>query len=110
MDASRAVAAQLAKLFLRRFDPDEAHTLSEREYAESLASTLKEIEAGTIEDEQSKQLLRAMTSAAKHTLRTNVHVGDRWALCLRLDPGFFESILPPVSSGFSNLPCDCRSF
>ena len=80
--------------------------MSESSYSDALSGTLKQIEAGTVGDEESKQLLRAMTSAAKHTLRTNVHVEDRWALSLRLDPRFFESILPPVSTGFSNLPCN----
>ena len=45
-----------------------------------------------------------MVSAAQHTLRTNVHVDGRWALSFRLDPRFFEPVLPPVSAGFSNVP------
>jgi len=98
------IAAQLARDFLARFDPALGATMTEAAYAEALGATLKTIEAGSVDDEQSKQLLRAMTSAAKHTLRTNAHVEDRWALALRLDPRFFEPILPPVAAGFSNLP------
>ena len=57
----------------------------------------------SVSDEQSKQLLRAMISAARHTLRTNVHIDGRWSLSLRLQPQFFEPVLPPAPS-LSNMP------
>ena len=101
----RPIAANLAKTFLSRFDPNASTRMDEQSYAAVLSQTLKDIETGPgNRDEQSKQMLRAMTSAAKHTLRTNVHVDGRWALSMRLDPRFFEPILPPIAAGFSNLP------
>jgi len=98
------IVAQLVKSFTARFDPDRGRGMGESDYQEALAQALRDIEAGSVGDEQSKQLLRAMISAASHTLRTNVHVDGRWALSLRLDPRFFEPVLPPVAAGFSNLP------
>jgi len=98
------IAAQIAKQFLSRFDPSPGGSIDEAAYSAALATILKEVEAGSVTDEQSKQLLRTMASAAQHTLRTNAHVDGRWALSLRLDPRFFEPILPPVAKGFDNLP------
>jgi len=95
------IASQLSKLFLARFDPEAVS--SEAEYTEGLDSCLKQI-SGAVTDEPTKELLRLMTSAAKHTLRTNVHVEGRWAISLRLDPRYFESALPINSAGFDNVP------
>jgi len=103
-DDVRPIAARLSRHFVSRFDPDPTSQLTEAEYDAALADVFTEIEAGSVSDEQSKQLLRAMASAAKHTLRTNVHVEGRWSLAMRLDPRFFEPSLPEVPSGFSNLP------
>ena len=100
------MALQLASAFIRRFEPAAAAdaAAAESSYADALAASVKEVDHGQISDEQSRELLRAMASAAKHTLRTNVHVEGRWALSLRLDPRFFAPVLPPVAAGFSNLP------
>ena len=100
------VALQLASAFIRRFEPAAAGdaAAAESSYADALAASVKEVDHGQISDEQSRELLRAMASAAKHTLRANVHVEGRWALSLRLDPRFFAPVLPPVAAGFSNLP------
>ena len=98
------IAAKLAKAFLARFDPDTNRTMNESAYTDALDGMLKDIETGPVSDEQSKQLLRAMASASRHTLRTNVHLDDRWALSMRLDPAFFQPILPPVAPGFCNVP------
>jgi len=98
------ITSALARTFLARFDPDEKQTLSEQQYDKALVSILADVETGPVGNEQTKALLRAMVSGARHTLRTNVHLDGRWALSMRLDPKFFEPTLPPVGADFSNLP------
>lgn len=95
------IGGTLAKTFLGRFNP--TGTTSEVAYAKALANIAQDVES-TCTNEQSVQLLHAMTSAARHTLRTNAHIDGRWALSMRLDPRFFEPVLPPVAAGFCNIP------
>jgi len=97
----RRIAGMLSQTFLARFNP--TNTMSEDDFVTALADINRQVEH-TCTNEQSIELLRAMTSAARHTLRTNAHVDGRWALSMRLDPSFFEPVLPHVSAGFSNLP------
>ena len=95
-------AIELASLFLARFDP--ATEMTEVKFLQSLDDTLRSIET-RVEDEPSRQLLRAMALGVRCTMRTNVHFKERWALTLRLEPAFFESALPPsTSSVLSNRP------
>lgn len=99
------IAAKISRELIARFEPDESLRTSEGDFNQALSQVAKEIETGALSDEESKQLLRAMLSACKHTLRTNVHVDGRWALSMRLDPRFFEPVLPQArEGGFSNLP------
>jgi NAD-specific glutamate dehydrogenase len=95
------IGHMLSQTFLARFEPSSPTT--EASYAAALDEITTEIES-TCTNEQSIDLLRTMTSAARHTLRTNAHIDGRWALSLRLDPAFFQPVLPAVSAGFSNLP------
>ncbi|KOO34829.1 glu leu phe val dehydrogenase [Chrysochromulina tobinii] len=105
-------ANELARLFIRRFDPTDIFASAALDTALLAASEARE---KSLEDESTRMLLRAMESAVRHTLRANVHRDARWALALRLDPKFFAPKLPPAPSSVSNLPfgvffCAGRSF
>ena len=76
-------ANELARLFIRRFDPTDNFGSAALNTALHAASEARE---KSLEDESTRMLLRAMESAVRHTLRANVHRDARWALALRLDP------------------------
>ena len=76
-------ANELARLFIRRFDPTDIFASAALDTALLAASEARE---KSLEDESTRMLLRAMESAVRHTLRANVHRDARWALALRLDP------------------------
>mmetsp|Transcript_10638 Transcript_10638/g.20553 ORF Transcript_10638/g.20553 Transcript_10638/m.20553 type:complete len:714 (-) Transcript_10638:526-2667(-) len=93
-------ALALSELFLRRHDP---HTpLADAQFGEACMAWEAKIEAA-FGNEETRALMRTMGSALKHTLRTNVHVPERFALSLRLQPQFFEPVLPP-SADLNNMP------
>jgi len=105
-------ATALARLFLNRFDPSTTFGDFALDTALQEASQRRE---QSLETEPTRILLRAMESAVRHTLRSNVHLEERWALGMRLDPQFFVPALPPAPEGISNVPfgvffCAGRSF
>ena len=85
-------ARAIADLFHARFEPHSP--MANAPFDEALGGISKEIDA-TVRDDETRSLLHSMARAVRHTVRTNLHVDDRWALAMRLDPIFFESILPP---------------
>ena len=46
----------------------------------------------SVQAEENRQLMRTMMRALRHTMRTNVHLGGRHALTLRLAPEYFEPV------------------
>ena len=95
-------AAEVARLLIRRFSPID--TMAEKAYVDGLDAVHAAVELGIV-DEESRQLLRAVISAARHTMRTNLFKPGRWALTLRLQPQFFAPVLPaPPSPTISNMP------
>ena len=98
-------AAALSRLLISRFD---AHApLSADALEAALSAEMASVERA-IGDEPPRQLLRAMASAVRHTMRTNLRQPERWALSLRLQPDFFSPALPPppqaAGGALSNLP------
>jgi len=108
-------AAKLGCLLLSRFDPAKA--MDEAEFTSAIDVAVKEFEVN-LTDEESRQLLRAIASAVRYTIRTNAYVEARWALTLRIDPTFFApvlSTLPGHGKPMSNKPygvffCSGRHF
>ena len=94
----------MVDLLIARFDP--ACPLEEADFLSQLDACAVRAEASLRNDEDSACLLRAIGSAVRHTMRTNLYMSRRWALTLRLDPGFFDGILSnlPSSKGLSNRP------
>ena len=104
-------ATGLARALLERFEPSKPTV--ETDFVAALDGVLKAIELN-VTDEESRQLLRAMASAVRCTIRTNAFIESRWALTLRIDPTFFGAVLPP-SPTLSNKPfgvffCSGRHF
>jgi hypothetical protein len=60
--------------------------MPERAALDTALHAASEAREKSLEDESTRMLLRAMESAVRHTLRSNVHRDARWALALRLDP------------------------
>ena len=92
-------ALEISRLLLARFAPSPT---SETVFTAALDEAIGEVEV-SISDEESRQLLRVLASAARCTIRTNAFIESRWALTLRLQPSFFDIALPP-SPGLSNRP------
>ena len=88
-------ATGLARALLGRFEPSSP--MAEEAFLLEIECVLKAIELN-VTDEESRQLLRAMASAVRCTIRTNAYIESRWALTLRVDPTFFDSVLPPSTA------------
>ena len=81
--------AALGNLFLQRFDP--AAPLSAGPFEAACDAWEKGVEV-SVQAEENRQLMRTMMRALRHTMRTNVHLGGRHALTLRLAPEYFEPV------------------
>ena len=96
----QSYAADLGRLFIRRFSPDGP--MRDGQFSSELEATLHEGDE-RVGDEVSMKLIRAMGSAVEHTIRTNIFNPERRALSLRLMPQFFTPVIPPFE-GLSNMP------
>lgn len=80
-------AADIADLFLERFDPN--HPLSHDVLALRSEEIRERIDR-EVEDTTTGEILNKMIDIVKHTLRTNIYLYDRYSLGLRLDPRVLE--------------------
>ena len=77
-------AAQIADLFLDRFNPKKARITAED--FENRCEALRKAIYADVEDATASALLLKMIQAVAHTLKTNIYMEDRYSLGLRLDP------------------------
>ncbi len=76
-------AALIAELFLAKFDSQENLT---KESFNARSQAIATAIGNDVEDTIAKELLLKMIDIVSNTLRTNVFVGNRYSLGLRLDP------------------------
>ncbi|EQC28841.1 hypothetical protein SDRG_13354 [Saprolegnia diclina VS20] len=79
------LAAQIADLFLERFDPNAPKKMSSDEFNARREAIKIDIRRN-VEAEDTIRLLNTMVDAVGATLRTNRYVKHRYALALRMDP------------------------
>ena len=77
-------AAQIADLFLERFNPT-TERMTQEDF-ERRCSVLKAAIERDVEDATAAALLLKMIEVVCRTLRTNIYMEDRYSLGLRLDP------------------------
>ncbi|CAB9499861.1 Glutamate dehydrogenase 2 [Seminavis robusta] len=77
-------AAQIADLFLDRFNPTAGKMPAED--FEARCEQLRQAIDNDVEDATASALLLKMIEVVAHTLKTNIYMEDRYALGLRLDP------------------------
>jgi glutamate dehydrogenase len=88
LELNLAQSQRVADLFLERFRPESP--TSEKVFkarAEDLASDIDE----QVGIEDARVVLKTMLDAVGAVLRTNVHLEERFALSMRLDPAFLQS-------------------
>ena len=81
------LATAVCDLFLDRFQPD--HPLGE-DIFEDRADALRSRIDADVDLEDARVVLHTMLDGVVATLRTNIYVGDRYALSLRLDPSYLQ--------------------
>jgi len=82
------IAGEIAALFLERFDPD--HPMEAAEFG-SAVRTLTDRIGEVVDRDEDQTVLVTLTTAVVATLRTNVHVPSRYALCMAIDPSFLST-------------------
>ena len=78
------IAADIADLFLERFNPVTGQ-MSHQDF-EARCEELHQTIGRDIEDTVATELLQKMIEVVAHTLKTNIYMEDRYSLGLRLDP------------------------
>jgi len=91
-------AANIADLFLQRFDPKKPIE-DETVFQRSLDEMRNKI-SSNVQESQAKEILLKMTEVVEMTYKTNIYMKSRYALSLRLDP----SIMGVGSQEDSTLP------
>jgi glutamate dehydrogenase len=77
------VAEALADVFLARFDPEQP--LDDEAFAHRAAQLKEEIDR-SIDPEDARRVMATIIEIMRSTMKTNVHLDERYALSLRLDP------------------------
>jgi len=83
-----SISQRIVELLMDRFDP--AGPLDDAAYEERAAQIRGSID-GEVDLEDARTLLHTMLKAVDATLRTNIHLKDRYAFALRIDPGFLQT-------------------
>ncbi len=84
-------AKSIAQLFSQRFSPNENERLPPGDEFDANANAITANILRDVELEEVQVFLTTMVDAVRGTLRSNLHLPDRYALSMRMDPRVFMS-------------------